>query len=98
MAVFNPSLTNRAASDVGLEHLAEFQTDVAAANDDQVFGQGIDIHDARIGEVIDMFQTRNVGYVSPRADVDEDLVRSQQLITDTHRCWTFEPGPNGGSV
>ena len=64
--------------DLGAEapvHLGELERDVAAADDDEMFRQRVEVEDADVGQVVDVGQTRHVGHDGTAADVEEDLVR-----------------------
>src|SRR5581483_341762 len=63
-------------------HLAELQPDVAAADDDQVFGQEVHFHHARIVEEADLVEPGQGRPGSPAADVDEDFIRFEQVAID----------------
>ena len=56
-------------------HLAEFEPDVAAADDDQMLGQEVDVHHRRVGEIRSSCEARHRRHQRAAADVDEDLLR-----------------------
>src|ERR1051326_6687529 len=53
-------------------HLAEFEADVAAADDEQVRRQEIHVHHAAVGEVGDLVEAGHIGDDGSSADIDED--------------------------
>ena len=61
-------------------HLRELEADVAAADDDQVLWQHVQIHHRRVGEIRHVGEARPVGYRRTSADVDEDARRRQHLL------------------
>ncbi len=63
-------------------HLPELQPDVAAANDDQMFGQEIDVYHGRVGEVGDLVETGHGRDDSAAANVDEDLLGGETVVAD----------------
>src|SRR5262245_50511934 len=64
------------------EHLAELQPDVAAADDDEVLGHEIDVHDRLVGEVGNAFDALQLGHERPAAYVEEDFLAVQPLTGD----------------
>src|SRR5438876_31354 len=82
-------------SDLGAEtaeHLREFERDVAAADDDEMAGQHIEIHHRGIGEIGDVLDAGKVGHRGAPAGVEEDLWRGQKLVADAHGIGGFEAG------
>ena len=76
------------------EHLAEFQTDIAAADDDQVAREEIDIHHGGIGEVTDLVEPRHLGNDRARAHIDEDAFGGETPSpTATSRAETKRAAP-----
>ena len=74
--------------DVGPEapvHLGELQRDVAAADDDQMLGHGVEFQDADVGQVVDVGQSRDVGHDGPAADVEEDALGLDDPAIDRER-------------
>ena len=66
------------------EDLCEFEADIAAANDDEVTWEGVELEDADIGEVGDFVDAGKVGDDGAAADVDEDWSaerRSSPMLT-----------------
>ena len=72
--------------------LRELQAYVAAADDQQMFGQNVQIHDARIGQVINVGKSIHGGHAGPPADVDEKLLGLQQLAIHPHRMAALKAG------
>ena len=66
------------------EDLRELQADVAAADDDQVRRDEIDVQHRAVGEIGDLVQPGDVGHEGAAADIDEDLRRAQGLAADRH--------------
>jgi hypothetical protein len=46
------------------EHLAKLKSDVAAADDDQVFGKEIDSEQGAVGEIFDVLESGELGHVA----------------------------------
>ena len=42
-------------------HLRELESDVTAADDDQMLGKKVELHDARAVQVVDVLYARHVG-------------------------------------
>ncbi len=61
------------------EHLPEFETDVAAADDDQVPGKEVEVHHRAVVEVFDLLETRQPRHGGAAADVDEDPLRREPV-------------------
>src|SRR5690242_10846633 len=61
-------------------HLAEFEADVAAADDEQVRRQEIHVHHAAVGEVRDLVEAGHVGDDGPSADIDVDARGGENLV------------------
>ena len=76
-------------------HLRELEADVAAADDDQVLGQEVDVHHAGVGEDTARRRARRVGHRRPAADVDEDLrrLRAARPSTPIVRGLSKRPWP-----
>ena len=60
-------------------HLCELEADVAAADDEQMLGQEIDVHHGGVGVVGDLIEAGHVGNGGAAADVDENPRRFEQL-------------------
>ena len=56
-------------------HLPELEADVAAADDDEMLRQEVDLEHGGVGEVLDLIDAGHVGDAGAAADVDEDLRR-----------------------
>ena len=74
------------------EHLPEFETDVAAADDDQVPGNEVELHHRAVGEVLDLLEARQPRHGGAAADVDEDPLRREPVCIETHRVPRLEAG------
>ncbi len=71
-------------------HLRELETDVAAADDDQVLGKKVELHHARACQIIDTVNARKVGHVGAGARVDKDPVGLEQHVVHPHGVGGFE--------
>src|SRR4029077_15570946 len=60
-------------------HLRKLQTDIAAANDDQMLRNKIDLHHSGIREDGGSLDSGERGNIGASADVDEDLVSTQSV-------------------
>ena len=65
-------------------HLPELQTDVAAAHDDQMFRQEVDIHHGTVGEIGNLADPRQVGDDGAAAHVDEKSLGAEPFGADAH--------------
>ena len=63
-------------------HLPKLQADVAAADDDEMLGQKIDLHHRGVCEIADLIETRHGRNDGTAADVDEDLIGSEAVLAD----------------
>src|SRR5262245_31374816 len=81
-----PHLDDRDLGAEASKHLTEFETDVTAADDDQVPRKKVHRHHRAIGERVDLAKPRHVGNERPAADVDEDLVRVTALSAELTSC------------
>src|SRR5205814_8995291 len=80
-----------AAPEAGV-HLCELEPDVAAADDDEVLGQKVDVHDRRIVQIRDLGDPGHIRHQRAAADVDEDLLRLEQPVPDADRLRALETG------
>ena len=81
--------------DLGTEapvHLGELERDVAAADDDEMFRQRVQVEDSDVGHVVDVGEPRHVRHHGPAADVEEDLVGLQNLVVDADGVRIGETG------
>ena len=85
-----PHLDDRDLGAEAPKHLTEFETDVTAADGDQVPREKVHRHHRAVGENVDLAKPRHVGNERPAADVDEDLVRLETLSADVHVVRGFE--------
>lgn len=65
-------------------HLAEFQTDVAAVQHQQMARQEIDFYHRAVREVIDVIKAGNVRHRRTRTEIDEDLTGCRDLTANPH--------------
>src|ERR1700675_3034801 len=77
------------------EKLAEFKPDVAAADDEEMLGDGVEFHDGRAIEIRNALQTfeRRYGSAAPR--VDEEFICGERALrailkADLNRARTRE--------
>src|SRR5262245_54802215 len=73
------------------EHLPELQADVSAAEDEQVFVQFGQPHDAGIIEVVDRTESFHLRDVRPSAGINEDALALQNFFTNAHLMRPDEP-------
>ena len=73
-------------------HLREFEPDVAAADDDKVMRQDIEIQHGCVGQVADLVEAGHVGHERAAADIDEDRARRQQFLSDPDLVRCLETG------
>ncbi|KAK0330873.1 hypothetical protein LTR94_031117, partial [Friedmanniomyces endolithicus] len=73
-------------------HLGELQTDVAAADHDEMPGDRVQLKDAGVIEQDDVIRPRNVGPGRSPADIDEYLRRAQAALADRHGIRRHETG------
>jgi len=76
-------------------HLRKLETDVTAADDNQMLRDEIDLHHPGIGEegcLLDARKRRNKG--AP-PDVDENFLGGQRLIADAQRLGVLEARGSG---
>ena len=73
-------------------HLAEFEADIAAADNDQMVRQKIDIHHRRIRQVGRFVYAGHWRHHRPAADINKDPSGMQPLAGDFHCLRRREPG------
>jgi len=81
--------------DLGAEaavHLAELDADVAAADDDEVFRDGVERKKAGVGEVGDFVYAGEVGDRGATANVEEDLFGFEEVVAYADFVGSFEAG------
>jgi hypothetical protein len=76
--------------------LRQFQSDIAAADDDEVVGQSIELERLDIGQRLGGSEPRNLRDRRARADIDRDTIAGQHshaavVQTDLDRLWRNEP-------
>src|SRR6478672_1032266 len=79
--------------DLGAEasiDLREFESDVTAADDDEMTRHGIQLEDGRVRQERHALDTGEVGNAGAPSDVDEDARRRQYVLTDPDRRRRFE--------
>src|SRR5260370_33621207 len=69
------------AAEAGI-HLSELESDVAAAQHQQMPRQEIEVHHGAVGEIVDLVQTRDLRHRRPAAHIYEDPVGGQDLRAD----------------
>src|SRR5688572_13004017 len=80
------------------EHLAELQSDVAAADDDEVLRQRVQRHHRAVRQELNAVEPRHRRHECPRADVQEDAVGAQRLTRDLDFMGGAESGVRGIDV
>ena len=81
-------LDHRDAAAEATVHLREFEADVAAADNDQMFRQEVDVHHARVGQVRHITEAGHVGDRRAAADVDKHLSGFEQIVVTLTACGT----------
>jgi hypothetical protein len=76
------SVENGDAAPEAAKHLSEFKADVAAAENEQVIGNGSELHDGLVGEIRDIFEAGNRWNVWVAAGVDEDFFTFEEIIAN----------------
>jgi hypothetical protein len=80
------------------EHLREFERDVAAADDDEMARQHVEIHHRRVGQVVDVVNAGQVGHRGAAAGVEKifSAVRrsspTRTVLADSKRAWPRRQG------
>ena len=64
------------------EHLGEFQTDITAAEHDQMSRQKLNVQDGCVGEIMDRREAGDRRHHGAAADVDEESVGGDPLAAD----------------
>ena len=73
-------------------HLRELQPDVAAADDDQVLGQHLQVQDGRVGQVVHPVEPGERRHERARSHVDEDPLGLQQGVAHADPVSGLEAG------
>jgi len=84
--------------DLGAEaavHLAKLDADVTAADDDEVFGEGVEREEACVGEEGDFVNAGEVGDGGAAAYVEEDLFGFEDVVAYADFVGSFEGGGAG---
>src|SRR5690349_23787318 len=71
-------------------HLSELEPDVAPSDDDEVLGQEVDVHHARVVEVTDCVESFDPARGRAPPDIEENLRRFQRLVVYANTVRTFE--------
>ena len=77
-----PDLHDRDRAAEATIHLAKLEPDVAAAQHQEMPRQVVDLQHRAVGEIVDLVETRDVGHRGAAADIDEDLVGTQDVGPD----------------
>jgi hypothetical protein len=72
-------------------HLGELERDVAATDDDEMFGHRVEFEDPDIGHVVDIGKSRHVRDQGAATDIQKDPVRLQDLVVDPNGVRILEP-------
>src|SRR2546429_6690170 len=73
---------NGDAAAVAAKHLPKFQADVAGSENQEVFGEGRELHDGFVGEIRDGIQAGDRRNSRMAAGVDENLFAFEQIIAN----------------
>ena len=71
-------------------HLSELDADVAAADDDEMLGQEVDLEHGGVVEVLDLVDAGEIGGGGAAAYVEEDLRGFEEIVADADRGGGFE--------
>ena len=63
-------------------HLREFERNVAAADDDEVTRQDVEIQHRGVGQVVDLVEASHVGHEGAASHIEEDAIGRQQFFSD----------------
>src|ERR1700720_1270999 len=66
------------------KHQSEFKADVATAEDDQMFGNFLQLHHRLIREIADRVDSRNTRRIGTRSRIDKDFIALENLVADLH--------------
>ena len=72
--------------------VTSIEADIAAADNDQMVRQKIDVHHRRIRQVGHFVYTGHWRHQRPAADIDKDPFSAQPLAGDFHCLRRCEPG------
>ena len=73
------------------EHLSELEADVAAAEDDQMFGNCLKLHDGFVREVADAIDPREARRIGTSAGVNKNLIAFDRFGADLYLVRRQEP-------
>src|ERR1700756_1942048 len=73
------------------EHLPKLESDVSAAQHQQVLGEFGQLQDAGVGEVIDRVESGQGRNSRTRAGIDEDALALEHVVPNANLVWTHEP-------
>src|SRR5882672_2849998 len=76
------SMQNGDATAEPAKHLAEFEADVATAEDQEMFGNGGEPHDGFVGEIGNGFETENQWDTRTATGVDENPFAFEGILAD----------------
>ena len=71
-------------------HLREFESDIAAADDEQMIRQKVHLHHAAVRQKRDLIEPRHVRDKGARAGVDENALGLEQMVVNAHGPWALE--------
>ena len=74
------------------EHLAELQADIAAAHNDQVSGEEVDVHHGTVSEIRDLIQSGHLRHYRAPAHVDEDPLGGEPVRSNADLLGRLEAG------
>ena len=75
------AMNNRHAAAKAAEHLPEFEPDIAATEDDQVFGNFLQFHQRLIREVAGRVDSGDAWRSGPRSRVDENFIALEDFVS-----------------
>src|SRR5262249_46202152 len=70
--------------------LGKLQPDVAAANDDEMPRQDLEVEDRGVGQKGNLVDARHVRNGGATTHIDEDPLRLENVVSYTHLVWRFE--------
>ena len=79
-----PALENRDGAAETAEHLAELEGDIAATDDDEVFGKSVEMEDPVVVEPVNVAEAGDRWFRRPCSDVEEHVGGDQRTAVDFH--------------
>jgi hypothetical protein len=72
------------------EHLSEFQPHIATADNNQTFGNEINVHHGAVREIWDVLEPGDRRYERTSADIDKDLIGRDHFRSDADESRRLE--------